>query len=201
MRLIFLDIDGVLCTMKSLFHAYIKFYNIEFDMKKFSDNPMDWRLVNRAIKNNKRMGVKPPNFSMKNWPFDKDSVKALNTVIRRTQAKIVVSSTWRLGETLGTMRKILIQNNIEDVLIGMTPNANRGFSYGDRGIEISHYLNNNVKNIYSYLVIDDEISDLQEHKNNLIQTKDIRGFTDNMVNLAIKILNKKVDNIPYSKPF
>lgn len=91
MKIIFLDIDGVL------------------NSKKFYER-------------RHRCHEKGIPFAV-NWPFsdiDPDSVDILNKVIKATNARIVMSSTWRLGETIDTLANILHTVGVKGKLVGKT---------------------------------------------------------------------------------
>lgn len=91
MKIIFLDIDGVLNSEK--------FYEKRH------------RCYEKGIP-----------FAV-NWPFsdiDPDSVDILNKVIKATNARIVMSSTWRLGETVDTLTNILHTVGVKGKLVGKT---------------------------------------------------------------------------------
>lgn len=91
MKIIFLDIDGVLNSEK--------FYEKRH-----------------------RCHEKGIPFAV-NWPFsdiDPDSVDILNKVIKATNARIVMSSTWRLGETIDTLANILHTVGVKGKLVGKT---------------------------------------------------------------------------------
>lgn len=95
MKLIFLDIDGVLVTSRHMVQS-----------KKYFGHE-----------------------------FDPECVRNLQEVLEITEAKIVVSSSWREGRTLKQLQSIFEINGIKNV-IGMTPIIEGAI----RGKEIMEFL-------------------------------------------------------------
>lgn len=102
-------------------------------------------------------------------------VKILNCLIRESGAKLVVTSTWRLGETIESMTQILHDIGVVDFkIIGITPNLPE--TYTLRGNEILAWVKENVsllgvKHYYefkSYVILDDDSDMLYWQKNNFI---------------------------------
>jgi len=83
--------------------------------------------------------------------FDPTCVAALNTLIAKTGAELVVSSAWREGRTVKHLQEILTSQGVEGTVIGKTPVA------GKRGNEIKMWLHDNEYD-GEFIVIDDEIA-------------------------------------------
>lgn len=180
MKIIFLDIDGVL-------NGY---------------NPISlfgWKFA-CLTKNNK----------IKSWyrkisnptGIHKNKVKKLSKIIKKTNAKVVMSSCWRGSfwktpyeaktENQKTLTDLLNKYNIE--VIDITPYSNDG----KRDKEILSWLSNNEEKVDGFIILDDESADLQCFKgSNLIQTitlsnkgkKKSTGLTNKHVKAAIKYLS------------
>lgn len=150
MKVIFLDIDGVLCVIPNgrdefgaLFHRH------------FEDN--------------------------------------LKWIIGETNAKIVISSTWRLAG-LEEMKEMWKKRCLAGEVIDITP-----FSGVDniRGDEIQVWLDSN--DVENYVIIDDDTDFWESQLNNFVQTSDNfdhpdcidigYGLTRKCAEKAIKILN------------
>ena len=130
----------------------------------------------------------------------------LRNIVEKTDAKLVLSSSWRVyfGEYTKEPRNIfaihlvqaLAKHNLK--LHDMTPFIKGNFS-NERGLEIKTYMDQN--NITDYVVIDDEeFSDFKKHldMSRFIQTNfgdetttiENEGLNKKIAEKAIKILNK-----------
>ena len=151
MKVIFLDIDGVIAT--KYMYAY-KSYSSKF--------------LNKSKRIYKR------KFSQRvyeNLLFSRKSIKALNKIIHHTNAKIVISSAWRYGKNLKYFRQLFRRNGFSGEIIGMTPkwkeykDTLKGmdlekFWNNERGNEILMWLDWNKTKIESFTIIDDDITDI-----------------------------------------
>ena len=151
MKVIFLDIDGVLCVIPNGFDEFGAFFH-----KRFEDN--------------------------------------LKHIIDQTNAKIVISSTWRLAG-LNEMKELWKKRGLAGEVIDITP---FGGMDNIRGDEIQVWLDNNdVKN---YVIIDDDTDFWEDQLNNFVRTSenynhedcvDIGyGLTRKCAEKAIEILNR-----------
>ena len=167
MKVIFLDIDGVLNTSKT-----------------YMDISKEYR----------ETGKERLEIDLKRGAF-------LKEIVERTNAVIVLSSSWRL---LGSMQngvftsknkrvleliKIFQEYNLQ--IYDITPYLN-----GNRELEIKTWLKD--KDIESFIIIDDDAYDLQSFINKeLIKTYftnkniDDCGLTKEDISIAIKKLTKK----------
>ena len=100
MKVIFLDIDGVLNTGK-----YITWL---FEVKK---QPISGKRI----------------------PLDPDAVLNLNMLTMFPNTFIVVSSTWRFGENILSMQKILSDNGVRGQVYGLTPQYEQQYLPGQSG--------------------------------------------------------------------
>lgn len=120
----------------------------------------------------------------------------LRNIVEKTDAKLVLSSSWRVyfGEYTKEPRNIfaihlvqaLAKHNLK--LHDMTPFIKGNFS-NERGLEIKTYINQH--NITDYVVIDDEeFSDFKKHldMSRFIQT----NFGDETTTIENEGLNKKI---------
>ena len=158
MKVIFLDIDGVLVTRNSIKYQYLNF---------------------------------PDDTSIR---FSKKAVKNLNKLIRLTEAKIVISSTWRLFHSLEELQNIFKRQNIKGEVISTT-SVERATVEEDipRGQKIADWLREH-NDIEQYVIIDDDVQAdcIQFHPFNCVETSYKRGFApEERFNEAIAILNKK----------
>lgn len=156
MRVLFLDIDGVLNSEQSAIY-----FN--------------------------RLGHENGGF---NDAFCPIALSNLTTILEELpDMKIVVSSTWRLGETLESMQAVLTKLGKipPERVIGLTPVGRRRSDGGSclRGDEIAEWLKNNP-GVERFVIVDDDgdMGDLMDH---LIQTKWRLGL---MRDDAVKIINR-----------
>lgn len=163
MRIIFLDIDGVL-------NSWASFYRITTE-----------------------------------------KLQLLNDLIEQTGAKIVISSSWRIGSKdvndfidknfdnrkfrLDNFKDVLNKELIDNIfynnnIIGLTD------TFGPtRGDEIKRWLDNHVDEVESYVIFDDDTDMLDEQLEHLVQTDTYYGITNREVHLASLILcNQFVPN-------
>jgi len=123
---------------------------------------------------------------------DPDAVALLNKLIEKTGAKVVVSSTWRLGHTAEELFEILKRKGFTGEVIGRTPSPffidEENFVFSDRGHEIQKWLRSQKNmTIESFVILDDE-SDMVHLKPRLVQTTWKHGMNEDHINKAIAIL-------------
>lgn len=171
MNYIFLDIDGVM------------------------NNRTD-RL--RKIKNNLERFKGHSMFCDEAWSL-------LASVCRKTKAKIILSSSWRMGITVyvedGTKPQFKPSNendyytsklleyfrsyNIE--LVGLTT-----FNYDYRGNQIMQYIKEHLNDTDNWLVIDDEIDDMENiTKEKIVQTNLSTGLLPEHCKRIIEYFKKR----------
>lgn len=168
MKILFLDIDGVLNSIRSV----IAFANPERGSLSFSLDP--------------RFDVQ---FTQEYFKLDPIAVLLTKRVIEETGAKIVISSTWRIGSCVEHFHKMFACYGWDttDIIIDMTPRCGK-----IRGHEIAAWLeNNNHLDITNYVIVDDNSDFLPEQKPHLVQTNMNIGFSHITYEQCIKILNDK----------
>lgn len=126
---------------------------------------------------------------------DDKKLKLLKQIVDATDAKIVLSSTWRFGSYPETYNSIAEQdyNNLKEKLteygftiFDCTPLSKSGY----RGIEIAEWLEvHKDYDIESFIVLDDDC-DMKPVGSRLIQTSFTKGLCENHVQKAIKMLNE-----------
>ena len=118
------------------------------------------------------------------WTIESDKhLILLACIVRRTDAKIVVSSSWRNCSLLDTLKKRL--NDFSMSVFGITGYNKNGI----RGLEIKEWLDNH-NDIESFVILDDEVFDIKEHfPNNFVQTSMEVGLQKEDVEKCIAILS------------
>ena len=183
MKVLFLDIDGVL-------NGYNRW------------NLLGWRIVTK-------INYKPLiSFYRKvadPFAIHETKVRRLAKIVHRTNAKVVMSSSWRYGwwkkpydkQSEGQKRLTDLLNKYNIKIIDITP-----IHLNTRGEEINGWLSNH-KEVTNFVILDDEVSDMGIFINDkrLIQTSNINndeiimgkpnentGLKNKHVRRAIKIL-------------
>lgn len=192
MKVIFLDIDGVL-------------------------NSQDWYVYRR---DNIPMDSVQGQYPF--YEFDPRAVERLNRIIAETGAKIVVSSSWRSGESVESLQKLLDSVGVKGEVVGLTPHlwCKRPYPDSDgyrvpRGCEIDWWLDNHgefqrinwskeeqikylqLSKVKNYIILDDDSDMLYGQREHFIRTGHDTGLTDELADLAINILNKDLTEIYY----
>jgi hypothetical protein len=170
MKIIFLDFDGVLVTLRSLQAR-----------KPHHKNPAtedEW-IRHKA---------------------DRECVEALNYLLKQTGAKIVVSSSWRKAKNpLQYMRRVLSLWDIKGKVVGVTPySATEKKIINDAGEEISIFLGrergheiqawlDTRSDVEAFVILDDE-SDMVHLDCRLIKSTFEEGLTLELAERAIALL-------------
>ena len=142
-----------------------------------------------------------------NYRITTQKLQLLNKIIENTDAKIVISSSWRVGSKdvedflrnnfkkddfrLDSFNNVTNDECITNIfyndnIIGLTDTS--GPSRGD---EIQRWLDTH-DNIESYVILDDDSNMLDSQLENFVQTDTYFGITEREVQLAILILNGKL---------
>lgn len=159
MKLIFLDIDGVL-------NGYGEGYTYE------------------------HIEGAPDSLGNTKHLLSRHLIDNLNYLVNYTGAKVVVSSTWRLGETVESMQMIFDSVGIRCEVVGLTGRDKSGI----RGVEILDYIKTHVDEAYHfftrYVILDDDTDMLLWQKDNFVHTDGQKGLTRSDMWKAIRILNR-----------
>lgn len=174
-NIIFLDVDGVL-------NGYNRW------------NTLGWDIVclfkSEKLRNWYRKLTDPTG-------VHESKVKRLAKIVRKTNAKVVMSSTWRFGywevpyeKQRSSMQKLTdLLNKYSIKVIGITPRS----SNGRRDGEILSWLANHEHEVNNFIVIDDDRFDLECFADKeLVYTTSVsgRGLRRKHVKKAIKILQR-----------
>lgn len=118
--------------------------------------------------------------------LDPIAVNRINHITDVTGAKIVLSSTWRMGfqNDLPKLKDFMASVGFTGEVVGMTPVLNHF-----RGGEISRWLiDNDLKGESKFIIIDDS-ADMGTLLPRLIRTNLLVGIQDEHVAAAIKMLS------------
>lgn len=169
MKVIFLDIDGVLNT-----ESYITAV---------------WDVVERMDKiSNSKNNIMEYLHDQYGSLFDPMAIRFLKHICDQTGAKIVISSTWR-HSGLGEMQDMWKHRNLPSEVIGITPDHSRKTgSTLQRGKEIAEWLSEHT-DVESYVIIDDDADMESEQFRNFVNTDPQYGLTKSDAKKAIEILS------------
>jgi len=162
-KIIFLDIDGVLNSTEVA-------YQIRKD----------------GINNNGFGGFfkEPTEPTHSNVCWGQELVDNLKYIIEKTNAKVVISSTWRVTHRWQTFPKMFALYGFPDIeIIGATPKLNIA-----RGYEIREWLHHN-KDVEKYVILDDNSDMLESQMPFFVKTDLHIGLTKENAEKAIDILN------------
>ena len=134
----------------------------------------------------------------KGWRFDVEKIELLKEIVDKTDAKIVVTSSWKRGFTEvdnfiksfydkprnKDLKKVTIFDWFANSIYDITDNNGSW-----RGDEIQRWIDKHNEEIESYVILDDD-SDFHDNQLfNFVQTDTYEGITSREVKLCIKILN------------
>lgn len=162
MKVIFLDVDGVLNNIKNTV---------------------------KVVKRNRRKGMPLRSNSFYFVPFDRRCLKNLARIVRRTKAKIVVTSTWRRGKE----DMAVLESRLAEYGMVVTDTTK---VLGARGAEIKDWIKEHEVNVdpIKFVVLDDDTYDIDNFlgTERVIETDGKYGLTFSDSLKAIDILNEGV---------
>lgn len=165
MKYIFLDIDGVLNSTKYVTSDYYK-------QATAGMSDAEVMLIAHHLH------------------LDPDALKLINDLVKRSGAKVILSSTWRGKYSCQEMTDMMKGRGGDFEISDATP-ALFGKVHSSRiprGKEIGHFLKLLEEAPEAYVILDDH-DDMLTHKDFLIKTDVKVGVTQDDVERALKILN------------
>lgn len=163
-KVIFLDIDGVVATERAWIKSISDWYDI--DNADDADEIREQKIEYNAY---------VPDYNMMFWPFDPIAVNYLHRIVRYNEdVKIVLSSTWREDKTLRGIQHIFRLKGLQIPVISFT----RELGAVDRGIEILDWFDQHHEYIVTHwCVLDDMGNSIRRHVGDkLIQTDEQIGL-------------------------
>lgn len=140
------------------------------------------------------------------WRFDEEKMALLGTILDATDAKIVITSSWRRFSLEDTIDFITTRETergcvpfaFPERVIGVThrmyafcyPNMDRHYGVV-RGEEIRRWQDENDASECPYVILDDDSDMLLWQKDNFVQTDSELGLSEDDCEKAIWILNKE----------
>jgi len=129
------------------------------------------------------------------WHLEANKIKWIKKIVDETDAKIVVSSSWRMESVEETIDKMIgrpkrcPRNRMLYWLIDNLYDVTHTYK-GLRGQEIKDWLNEQ-NDIENYVIIDDDGDFLDEQLYHFVQTNYEDGITETEAIRAIKVLNRQ----------
>lgn len=174
MKIIFLDIDGVLNSEH--------WYRIRPEEPRKSND----------------------FFVRKSNEFDPEAVKRLNKITEKTNAKIVISSSWRpyndsdSNEDWARLKELLIYVGVTGEIIGYTPRLKFSNSVKSvpRGCEIDEWIYQHETPddpITEYVIFDDDSDMLFSQRNRFLKTSWAIGLQEIQIQQALYILRGDIE--------
>ncbi|HEY1789452.1 MAG TPA: HAD domain-containing protein [Verrucomicrobiae bacterium] len=117
------------------------------------------------------------------YRFAKSSVEALNKILRQTDARFVITSSWREALALGEIVSYLERDG---VLAGRAAGKTRILQKA-RGLEIDAWLCSVPYSVSSFAILDDR-DDMEMHRVRLVQTDPRAGLGIAHAERAIELL-------------
>lgn len=125
--------------------------------------------------------------------FDPEAVDWLQYIIEKTEAKVVITSTWRLD---GDMQVLWRNRELAGEVVGVTPTLPREKAIGKikifyayRGMEIEAWLQDHASEPYNYAILDDEDDYLETQAEHLVLTDPMTGITVDVAKKVIGMLD------------
>ena len=140
--------------------------------------------------------------------FDKKAIDNLRYLLERSDAKVIISSTWRL-QGMEYMQQLWNELHLPGEVAGLTPSCNSiTFScvdeaeqwqglHAEKGLEIAEWLRLNANEPYCYVILDDEDNILFCQREHFVKVAGSKGFSkaDARDSIKILILDKHGDKI------
>lgn len=122
--------------------------------------------------------------------LDPAAIRVLNAIVERTEAVVVVTSTWRIGEPRVKLSDWLRAAGFEGCVLGQTCRI----LGAKRGAEIQDWLDFEKKHPHSrlgpvthYVILDDD-TDMEHLYDKLVHIDDLEGLTDAYLPAILKHL-------------
>jgi hypothetical protein len=147
LRVLFLDIDGVVATYRSKWELFEQTWGEP-------PSPLDdrWAEMARMFRND-----------MEWWPFDLHVLENLHRLYRATGFQLVISSTWRRSfKEMNTMVEQLHARRLYFPIAGRTITAPHKMHVdrASRGYEIGKWIIDNSNLVESFVILDDSTADI-----------------------------------------
>jgi len=167
-KVIFLDIDGVVATERALNEKLEEWYGV-------TSKPMSE--MNKIRKDKLKRQAYVPNYNMSYWPFDPIAVSYLHRIVRDNEdVKFVISSSWRESTNMKMLEHVFRLKGLHIPMIGFTRLLDNGDA--DRGLEIVDWINtDHGYEVTHWCAIDDMDITIRRHiGDKLVHTNELIGI-------------------------
>jgi hypothetical protein len=113
-----------------------------------------------------------------------EMMERLNRIVEVGKADVVVSSAWRTGRRVGELQALFERHGFRGRIAGKT---GHGFN-GERGMQVLNWLELTGNEDATFIVIDDEMSDLGRVLRCLVKTDGKTGLQDEHVLESVRLL-------------
>ena len=122
--------------------------------------------------------------------FDPVCMKYLNSIISETEARVIISSSWRILRSLQDLQDLFKSVGFTGKIYGMTPDLSifQPDSENLRGLEIQQWITNNqryFKTAIQYIILDDEDGFLENQQQYFFQINSDIGLNDSLTGKII----------------
>ena len=127
--------------------------------------------------------------------IDKRCIELLNSIIKDTDAQVVISSTWRKGRDISWLQSIFEARGFKYKILDKTPvlyfhpDCKTNISV-PRGVEIYQWIKNNPK-VSRYVIIDDDSDMMYWQRENFFRVDGYCGLTPNLSYRISRYLNEQ----------
>jgi len=121
-----------------------------------------------------------------------DKIQKLSKIVDATDAKIILSSSWRYAERYEDSQGVkMLYNSLVNHLkeFGIFIYDSTPILGTQRGLEIDAWLKSSKENIEAFVILDDD-DDMEPHLDHLVKTDYRYGLSDENVKKAIQILEQ-----------
>lgn len=192
-RVLFLDIDGVLNSSK--FFTAIK------GQEELPTTDEERQVIRQLMPHRDLPGDAKNKMSMRIdlRHLDREAVTRLNTITREPRVRVVVSSVWRHSYTVRGLQILLESRGFVGTILDKTPQG-----WGERGQEIQEWLDGHQQecgfgytcppfpgSVESVAILDDD-SDMGRWLPRLVKTDNKVGLQDADVMQALAFLNDPI---------
>lgn len=134
-------------------------------------------------------------------PIDPKCLERLNEIVEATDAKVVITSTWRKYTHINEIIEHMENLGFRGEIISYTPRIDKEYGYNaPRGCEIQLWIKRNIADgdctYRRYIILDDDSDMLLEQRENFILTDATGGgLTIHIAHVATRTL-LGLENIP-----
>lgn len=180
MNVVFLDFDGVINFKEFLFRAE----------RKDPPSKVEQQGAQDLVK-----ATESPNYTLASAMFDLRSidptrVQLVQQLLVETGAKVVISSSWRHGQSIQGLRALLGFHGLDpSLVIDTTPTrvtTPEGLQHPLRGHEIQAWLDRHPE-VKSFVILDDD-TDMAHLMDRLVRTSNDTGITKENVLDAVRVM-------------